>query len=379
MTSAPTYEATTKLVARALGMPPAELAAGFRPAVLADLPEVLALRQGSIASQIRWNDREYLSWRYRLGREGAGLGELWILTRNGQLLGMVGAEEMTCTHHGRRLAGQRTMDILVAPEARNSGLGVWLNQAMFPHAAFTLAVGANRNSIGTVERLFRMLPPRRTWVHPVDFRHYLARRFDSPAVAALAARAGNAVTLCWRGLARLTGESGLTIRPVERFDPRFDAPPDAGAGDSVNVEAERRADYLNRRLFDNPRARYQVWEASSHGRPLGWIAWRVARRPDGSAWIHVIDWQALVPDRRSATLGALLAFTSRQAVREGCTTVAVTLQGDADRGALRRHGYFAQPQDEATVVGLYAEPALLDQLAAARWSLTDLSVDHDGY
>jgi hypothetical protein len=272
------------------------------------------------------------------------------------------------------------MDVLVAPEARNSGLGVWLNQALFRRAGFTLAVGANENSIGTVQRLYRMLPPRCTYVHPVDLRNYLARRFGSRIAASVAAQIGNWVMRCWRGVAGIAVDSKIDIKPIERFDPRFDVPPapDAGASEDVDVDIDRRADYLNRRLLENPRARYQVWEAAVQGRRLGYIAWRIAQRVDGTAWIHVIDWKSFVPERRSATLAALLSFTARAASRAGCTTVAMTLQGNADRATLRRHGYFAQPRDEATVVGLHAEPRLLDPLAAARWSLTDLSVDHDG-
>jgi hypothetical protein len=379
MAAAPSYDVTTKLVARALGMRADELEGSLRPAVLDDLPAVLALRQDSLGAQIRWNDRDYLSWRYRLGREGAGLGDLWISTRKGQLLGVVGSEIMTCKYDGRRLTGQRTMDILVAPEVRNSGLGIWLNQALFRHAEFTLAVGANQNSIGTVTRLYQMLPPRRTYVHPVDLRHYLVRQLSSRTVAMVIAWFGNAAMACWRGMVRSIGAGGLEIRPVVWFDERikvFNTPLSESAGEVI---VDRSSPYLNRRLFENPRAHYKVWEVLHRNETRGYIAMRTSTREDGSKWMHIIDLLVRVASDRSASMGALLSFATAEAVRLGCTTVAVTLQGDSHRKVLRWHGFVALRQDDASVVGLFAPPALGVQLTAASWSLTDLSVDHDGY
>jgi hypothetical protein len=380
MADTPSFEVTTRLVARALGMQPTELEASLRPAVLDDLPEVLALRQRGLGAQIRWNDRDYLTWRYRLGREQAGLGELWISKREGQLLGVVGAEEMICTYAGRRLAGQRTMDILVAPEVRNSGLGIWLNQALFRNAEFTLAVGANQNSVGTVKRLYRMLPSRCTYVHPVDLHHYLVRQLKSRTAAMVMAWIGNVAMACWRRVARTIGAGGLEVRQVMGFDDRFNGFESFASGEKVGeVLVNRGSHYLNRRLFENPRARYQVWEVLLRNEVHGWIAMRTSTREDGSKWIHIVDLLVRASSDRSAALATLLSFATAEAVRRKCTTVAVTLQGDAYRKVLRRHGFMALDGDEANVVGLFALPPLGVELGAAVWSLTDLSVDHDGY
>ncbi|MEQ1517384.1 MAG: hypothetical protein ABL931_12945, partial [Usitatibacteraceae bacterium] len=158
MRHTPSFESTTKLVARALGIEAEKLLMGVRVATLSDLSAIVAFRLRHIREQIRWDDTAYLKWRYGLGRDDFGLGDLWVFELGDRLLGIVGAEDMGCFHAGQHMTGTRTMDILIDESVRHTGLGIWLNQAMFRKGAFTLAVGANENSIGTVKRLFRLLP-----------------------------------------------------------------------------------------------------------------------------------------------------------------------------------------------------------------------------
>jgi hypothetical protein len=377
MPSSPSFDNTTKLVARALGVPPAELLATFRPAVLDDLPAVLSLRTLEFGPHIAWDDKAYLCWRYRLGRADCGLGELWVVNHNDELLGMIGTEDMVCMHAGRRLIGMRSMDILVDPRAKNSGLGVWLNQALFRRSAFTLVVGSNPNSIGIMKRLYRLLPPGRLYYRYVDFRRYLERRFGKGSVAWIGAHAGKLIMRSWQLLSQLRYSGTVAVQPIHRFDDSVSALLAKASMDGNEVVVDRSASYLNRRLFDNPRAQYRVWGAYREREWLGYIAWRIVHRDDGEIWMHIMDMVVDARHRISA-LGALLAFTSRQAELGRCSFIGVMLQDANSEGIFRRQGFLGPKGDH--VVTVHAEnPSLLETLCQGRWNLTDLSFDRDGY
>ena len=373
----PAFETTTKLVARALGTSAEALLTGLKKASHADLSAVVEFRHNNFGEQIRWDDAAYLQWRYRLGRSDCGLGDLWVLYGPNRLLGMIGAEDMVCWHAGHRWIGARTMDILVDESARQSGLGVWLNQAMFRGADFTLAIGANENSAGTVNRLFLPLPVRQECVQPINIRHYVQRRFGRGSAAVVAITLGNLALRGWRRISTLASTKQIQMRPITRFDDSSTILTDPGRPDQVQIE--RSATFLNRRLFDNPRARYAVTGAYRADRCIGHVAWRVATREDGQTWLHIIDWQ-IRGDDRDVTLRALLGFTGCQAENAACSFVMLTLQSQDQRSVFTRAGYWTRKGAGQKIVGIHAnDPALLATLKAAHWSLTDLSEDIDGY
>ena len=379
MPSPPSFETTTKLVARALHVTPAQLLAALRPAGEGDLAAVLLLRQENIGPSIVWDDEAYLTWRYRFGRTGYGFGDLWMAMHEGELLGFIGVEDMVCTHASRRVTCGRVMDILVAPRTKNSGLGIWLSQAMFRQNTFTLSVGANPNSVGTVHRLYALLPQPGMYQHPIDLQRYLEQRFGAGIMTRAAAQLGNLTMRCWRQLSRLTAGNAWTIKAVNRFDKSVEALAAKASIGPNEVVVERSADYLNRRLFDSPRSAYSVWGAYRGGEWLGYIAWRITLRSDSEVWMHVIDLQVDAV-QHDAALRALLAFSLRQAELARCNFVGVTLQSGQYTGVLRRHGFLGPKNNVHHIVGLHAaDPELLRTLCSGNWTLTDLCADQDGY
>lgn len=377
MPSFPSFESTTRLVARALAISPEHLLADLRPARMDDLPAVLSLRQLEFGAYITWDDHAYLSWRYRLGRANCGLGELWVVTDGGSgLLGMIGTEEIACMHAGRRVPGVRAMDILVSPRAKNSGLGIWLNQALFQRGKFVLVVGSNPNSIGLMKRLYRDLPPGRLYHRYVDLQRYMTWRFGTGPAAWLGARFGNLLMWCWRHVLQLP-LVGYSIQPIHRFDESTDIFLDNASLDTGDIVLERSSEYLNRRLFENPRAQYRVSATYKDGVCLGYIAWRIIQRGDGEIWMYIVD---LVADTRSGggALSSLLTSVAREAELHRCSFVGITVQNGAIKPALRRHGFLGPKADQ--VVTLHSEDKLLlDELCGRNWHLTDLSFDGDGY
>ena len=173
----PAHDKLGRLVARSLGLGEAALHEGLRAATLDDLPELIALRREHLLPGHEWDDDAYLRWRYRLGREGAGFGELWCLRAHGRVLATIGVEDLPIELDGQALAGAQGDGPAGTAEAQESGLGIWLNQAMLARHGFTLAVGANQNSAGIVRRLFEPLPPRLTFTHPLDLQPFVRRRW----------------------------------------------------------------------------------------------------------------------------------------------------------------------------------------------------------
>ncbi len=377
MRQAPTFETTTRLVARALGADGATLAANLRRAHAGDLAQVLELRRRNLELRFAGIDSEYLQWRYRFGRTDRGLGDLWVLYMGERLLGIVGTEDLVVRHADRRWNGIRTMDILVERSLHNSGLGVWLNQALFRTADFTLAVGANAQSAGLVTRLFRPLPMLQVWKQPIGVGHFLRRRYlGHGRIAGMAIAAANLALLGRRRMGALAAGKGLEMRPITCFDAA--ASTLAGPGTGNRVAMERGADYLNYRLFDNPRARYNATGAWRAGKLVGYVAWRPVNGEGGDSWLHVIDWRTSEPDREDA-LPALLGSLAREAELASCSFVLLVQQSVDEQRLLARAGFIGPRPGSEKLVGLHAQdPHVREALSAASWSLTDLDDDNDG-
>lgn len=369
----PGYDATTRLVARALALDAARLGAALRPATLADLDTIVAFRAAHLGAAIRWDDAAYLAWRYRLGRERAGFTELWLLQPGDAPLAMLGVEALPFILDGQRLDGARVMDLLARADVQGTGVGAWLNLATFRRHAFALAMGANENSAGIVKRLFQPLPERQTYTHPIDCRPFLRRSVDNAAAGALAGLAGNAAMSAWRTWRRMARPSSLRIEPITRFA-ADDVPPPAAAPGQLRLL--RSAEHLNRRLFDNPRRRYQAIVVRRGEQTLGHLAWLLDEHSGERPELVLSDWQAA----SERTLGALLVAAIEHARRTGCSCVRMALQDDSTRRVAKRHGFLRLRQGSSQVVGVHAEDAALQaRLVSADWALTDISDDLDGF
>lgn len=374
MARVPTFENTTRLVARTLGLSADALLAGFRPAHAGDLDTVVEFRQRHSDEHVRSHDSDYLFWRYRFGRTNCGLGDLWVLHHETELLGIIGTEDMVCIHEGKRWAGVRTMDIMIDKRLQSSGLGVWLNQAVFRNRDFTIAVGGNKNSSGTVKRLFHALPPTCPFIQPINTSSYISRKLRQSILAGLVSALANRAMHVWRTLGALSFGSNIEIRPITCFT---ELP--AARADTVNrVIIERSAAFLNYRLFDNPRTPYIAVGAYQMDKLVGYIAWRIVMRGDGERWVHIIDWQASDVGH-STTLLALLAHVGRKTAAARCS-FALLMQHEGDhRRVLRRAGFWGPRADSGKIIGLHAEDAdTFDALSKAEWFLTDLCDDNDG-
>lgn len=364
----PEHDKLGRLVARSLGLDTSALQSGLTAAGLADLPDVIALRREHL--QGAWDDDAYLRWRYRLGRGTEGFGDLWCLRAKGQLLAIIGVEELRAEHGGQMLAGAQVMDLLVRPEAQESGLGIWLNQAMLARHGFTLAVGANQNSAGIVRRMFEPLPPRLTFTHPLDLAPFVHRRWPLVARLPLATRIANGGLALWRLALRRHRPRDLTLESATQLDPALVVPT---SGDA-SVRLRHDSAYLQQRLLRNPRRALVMRVARREGAVVGLIAWSMQADDRGQTELHVIDWH----HDNEATLLGLLHDAVREAAAHRCSCVRLTLQDATAQRVARRAGFLPSRDDEGRLCGVQSrDPALAARLAQARWGLTDTSDDSD--
>lgn len=373
---APAYRITTRILARSLGLTPEQLAASLRPVVAADLPKVLAFRRLHLGARVRWADERYLPWRYDLGESGRGFGELWALWRGDEPLGIVGNERMTLRRGELLTPAQRLQDLLVKPEMGDSGLAVWLNQALFQRAPLTLAVGANEMSAGVVRRLFKPLPPMQQALHPIRWKEFAARSQRVPGwmrPVALLAGAGHGAL---RQAQRAMSGSGLRAEPLLRF--ADDAEPMASpATRRDTVIALRSGTYMNRRALQSTRVHMGGVQLPCGPGLTAYIVWRREQVVQGQYDLRVVDW-GVPSGAEPGVWSALWDAAVQEAQREGCTAVRVSAQNAAALPRLRRHGFIARDPAEGKIVGIHlgdgvdAAPWLHDD-----WCLTEISDDCD--
>lgn len=374
----PSFERTSGLVARGLGLPPAELLANFREAGPHDLPAIIALRESVSGKQLRWDDAKFLTWRYGLGASRRAYARYRILVHKGEVIAGIGAEEFTLRTPAGNIAAACPMDILSLPQYRNLGLGPWLNQAVFQQYPLVVALGANSNSLGLVSRLYSLLPGRRNFQFPLNLATFLHKRIRNPLLYRLVSPVAT-IAVRTRGdwVTRHFPRYRAQIEQLDRFDAASDAALAQRDGKS-GISIVRSADYLNWRYCENPRVSYRVLALQRGPDMAGYIVYRKSDEAEGERHIHIADWwlSAAAPENTmSALTGALLADMHRF----WPNYLAAAALGEPHHEQLRKAGFIARAGDH-NATGFHCEQAdLLTAVQSAElWRLTDLGDDSDG-
>lgn len=374
----PSFERTSGLVARGLGITPTELLANFRAAGPDDIPAIVALRESVAGPQLRWDDAKFLAWRYGLGASRRAYARYRILVHKGEVIAGIGAEEFTLRTPAGRIAAACPMDILSLPQYRNLGLGPWLNQALFQQYPLVVALGANSNSLGLVSRLYSLLPGRRNFQFPLNLATFLHKRIRNPLLYKLVSPIAT-VAVRTRGdwVTRHFPRYRAQIKQLNRFDASSDAALAQGDGKS-EISIVRSADYLNWRYCENPRVSYRVLAMHRGPDLVGYIVYRNSDEANEERHIHIADWWlgvAAPANAMSALTGALLADV------HGFwpNFLAAAALGEPHHEQLRKAGFIARAGDH-NATGFHCEQVdLLPAVQSAElWRLTDLGDDSDG-
>lgn len=374
--SALPIEKTARLVARALGCTPQDLAAGLRPARADELPAVLGLRKQVIGDGLNWDDEAYLRWRYQFGTPGAGLATCWVCTQGDRLLGMIGVEPVHLQAGEQACDAHVTMDIMVRPELDGIGLGVWVNQAICERLGCVLAVGSNPNSRGVIARTFEPLPDRRSHAHPLNFGHFMAKRLSHGWLAALASWAATTAMVLFRLTTLWLASSTVHVEQAQELGPEVASLLER-AQRTRRVEVARSVKGLSQRLLHNPRSPAQVWLARRAGEVVGLMA---VRRTQVDAGRHALQIMDVVLDRHheDVVLRALLARVAARGFREGAEYLSVTLYDPELEARFSRLFFRHQPHPYETMAWSCPEGEFKEAVKArAAWSLMDIHTDRD--
>jgi hypothetical protein len=368
------FPVVTKLVARTLGVTPEALRDSFRLAVEDDLTAILTLRRVAFGSNLTWDDERYLRWRYAFDGCEA-FGQMFVVKLDHRVVGMIGAECVRLVHGGRSENSMSLMDVLVDSSLEDAGLGVWLNMAVFERCALIFEIGANQNSLGTIDRLYHRLPNRTCYSYPLTLSSYLERRLRVNWLAMAFAIPLNAALQLARVFAFPSPSSRWQFRDVQRFDAAVESVFDARANAAICVE--RSARWLNWRLFDNPRSTCEVIGAYDGDRLDGYIAFH--RRGAGSKahTIDIVDWLVVRQQGRNL-VRRLVSEVVRRAVASKAEFVRATMLAEPEGRILRKLGFVQQSNEYLTAaVRVQDKSAYAHLFDGSGWFLTDANTDTD--
>ena len=373
----PSFSQTTTLVARALGMAGSELQASFRAARHEDLPSIMDVRRRVIGDHLTWNDEQYLKWRYDFDGRSDARGRCLVVCHGSRVLGMIGAEFVRIAIRAERHDALSLMDIMVDPKIDGSGLGIWLNMAVFQSNPVVIEIGANPNSIGLITRLFDRLPDRREYIAPLTLKRYLSSRVRSKIIARVLAAPIDAALAAGRALTSRRAPREWHLHPIKRFDASVDRLFSRRSSPS-DVMFERTAGYLNWRMFGNPRARYSVLGAYSNAELVGYAAYQLSQRSDGLRVVILVDW--LVDERfGQAGIVDLIQQAVRFAAKDEADFVSVNALHARTQRRLWRLGFVSHAAPFNTVgVHFGDRERYAELLDGSRWFLTEANTDVDG-
>jgi GNAT superfamily N-acetyltransferase len=369
-------ERMTKLVARAMGLSAQQLLANFIPGRAEHLTGVVALRRTLFGAGISWDDAAYLRWRYRFGSTTQGRGDCWVLLLDGTVAGMVGAEEIELRRGEEKVAAWSTMDIAVDPRYEGSGLGSWMNLRLCEAAGCAITIGSNEKSRAMITRTFQRLPNRRTYVMPLRFQRVFYKRLGALWLAKAIAPIAEGLARVWRWVVFLGAPGSIELKPIQRFG-ADSADLLRRSIDPLERQVGRSVDYLNWRLFGNPRARYSVIGAYEGGVLLGYMATALRGSPGAPATLVMADWTA-ERQRFNEVFRALCANAARTAVADGAESVSVTAYHARSEKVLRRLGFLPRFGSYETIAVYSVDSGILRQLTAPQpWFITEANTDRD--
>jgi hypothetical protein len=369
-------ERMTRLVARALGLSAPQLLEAFKPATAEHLADVVALRQALFGADIHWDDAAYLTWRYRFGSTTQGRGECWVLVLDASVAGMVGTEEIELQRGEERIAAWSTMDIAIDQRYEGSGLGSWMNLRLCAVAGCALTIGSNAKSRNMITRMFRRLPDRRSYLLPIRFQRMVRKRLGRLVGAPCMVSIVEALAALWRAFALPGARGPIELRPITRFG-SDGAELLLWSADPEEWQVARSIEFLNWRLFGNPRTRYAVVGAYANGALVGYMATIEHRDRSGVLSLVVVDW-AIDRTRFRAVFRTLCADAVRTALHTDAESVSVTAYHARSEALLKGMGFVPHFDAYETLAVYATDDACLQRLLApASWFITEINTDRD--
>lgn len=380
MSESPNLERLARPLARLLRVSQQRLPGCLVAAGEADLDGVLRLRRDVIGDGLTWDDEAYLRWRYVLDgacltalKEGRDANRLWLLKRDDDVLGCLGAEMVELASPRGVESAMRFMDLMVLPRVSGLGIGAWLNLMLLQHVQVGISVGGSDQSIGMIGRIFHRLPDRKVWSLPLRSGPLLAARWPSTRHIAVASHAIDLFLAARRRLVQLA--EGLRVELSQEREPDRSI---CALSDSM-VEAgmtmvRRTAEVWRWRYLENPRRGYEFHTARRNGEVAAVV---VVRRSGEAAELVDWLWDAAQPEGITRRLlVTLFADVIESAVRRGASRVRAMTYDRLSETVCRRLGMIRRPGRAAYAIRAHS-PSRQAELEGARWFVTFGDSDGD--
>ncbi len=355
-----------------LGIAPECLSDCFRPAAIADLPRILALRQAVLGPGLRWDDAHYWRWKY-LEQPGASDTDIpyWVFEKEGEIIGGMGLQRIRVAVTGKIHPATWSCDIMVRPDFDGRGLGVLMNllfQETFP---FLLVLGTNARSTPMLSRLFRQLPSLRCYKKLIRTGPFLEHRLGSHAVGVACATVLDPLLALYDRRHRVQNPQGVTFARIGPCDAQFDSLWERTRhGPSVRVQ--RSAEHLAWRFFDNPKWDYECHGAFAQGVLLGYVVIRVSRK-ERDVTGTIVDWLCDAP-----ILPPLFQYAILRLADDGVSTIYTHAYDREAETALDRLGFVRDEEaDSPFFVGSCPPEIKAEVFSAQNWILTPGDSDID--
>lgn len=335
---AKSFDRLIPYVGQALGLADEKLLAAFRPAIAADLPDILRLRR-AVTPDMWWDDEAFVRWRYLRRMATDGTVPYWIFKDGGAVRGACGLEPVTLVVDGRPVSAVRTLDIMVHPEIDGWGLGAFMNLMLFRHFPITIVTGCNDSSRHLISRMFQHTADLAFWKTVMASRPLIERLYNGPLSRTVSGGV-DLVLAAARWSRNIKLPAGVHIREIVKFDDgvtdlclRCERP--------GRVLVRRDADYLNWRFFENPRCQYRAWGAFTGNGLDGYVITRLnLARSNPRREGDIVDWLATGDtDKSRVALPALIRHSVKSLIIDGAGMVTCAAHG-ADVGpALEANGF----------------------------------------
>lgn len=246
-------EKVSSYVSRFLAIKPESLPGCFAPAEKGDLEKVIRFRQYQFSTEAPWDEAVYLKWRYTFTETSREGNDFWVFKKDGEILGCVGIEKIPLIIDKKRYDIYKPMDLLVKPEVRGVGLGLWMHMVLREKFPLMLAIGSNKSSYPIIRKVYRELRPYKVYKLLLSARVPLKRIVKSDLLSNIIAFPLDHIILKYytRGIRLPAAYSSRVL----------DSVPDEvnGFGDQANrIYIPRDKEYLTWRYINNPRRKYIV-------------------------------------------------------------------------------------------------------------------------
>jgi hypothetical protein len=368
------FENLLPYISHAFGLTPEELERAYRPAIEADLPEILALRR-AVTGAMWWDDEAFVRWRYFSRRTPEGTIPYWVFQRDSEIIGACGLEPVILVVDGNPVHAMRTMDIMVRPDIDGLGLGTFMNLVLFRQFPIITVTGSNSSSHQLLSRMFEHTLDLVFWKTLIESRELIEERFNVGPVSGLIAVGADVVLRALRRHRRTFPPAGMEIRSVAQFDDQVTALAQR-MEQPGRIIVRRSADYLNWRFIENPRCQYHVFGAFVGGMLEGYVVTRLnLARGNPRREGEVVDWLASGATAKTPMLRVLLTAAVEDLVGAGARFVTCAAHGAEIEAAADATGFRFREGQRIPFFVKAASPSVQKRLASAGWFLTRADLD----